>query len=87
MFALVMKTWEQEREEENLVLFKSLQLHACDEIRETEDTTPVELQEIIKKFVPVAVRTKNGKEYERSSRKSLSKAATGIFVKSVTDST
>lgn len=34
--------------------------------REIADSTPVELQGIIKKFV-LAVRKKNGKEYERSS--------------------
>ena len=34
-------------------------LDACDEKREIEDITPVELQEIIKKFV-LAVRKKNG---------------------------
>ena len=39
---------------------------ACDEKREIEDITPVELQEIIKKFV-LAVRKKNGEEYEPSS--------------------
>ena len=41
-------------------------LDACDEKREIEDTTPVELQEIIKKFI-LAVRKKNGEEYEPSS--------------------
>ena len=41
-------------------------LDACDEKREIEDITPVELQEIIKKFV-LAVRKKNGEEYEPSS--------------------
>ena len=40
-------------------------LDACDEKREIEDITPVELQEIIKKFV-LAVRKKNGEEYEPS---------------------
>ena len=34
-------------------------LGVCDEKREIEDITPVELQEIIKKFV-LAVRKKNG---------------------------
>ncbi|CAH3040767.1 unnamed protein product [Porites lobata] len=41
-------------------------LDACDEKREIEDITLVELQEIIKKFV-LAVRKKNGEEYEPSS--------------------
>ncbi|XP_073232274.1 uncharacterized protein KIAA1958-like [Porites lutea] len=41
-------------------------LDACDEKREIEDITPVELQETIKKFV-LAVRKKNGEEYEPSS--------------------
>ena len=40
-------------------------LDASDEKREIEDITPVELQEIIKKFV-LAVRKKNGEEYEPS---------------------
>ena len=38
----------------------------CDEKREIENITPVELQAIIKKFV-LAVRIKNGDEYEPSS--------------------
>ena len=46
-------------------LFKEY-LDACDEKREIEDITPVELQEIIKKIV-FAVRKKNGEEYEPSS--------------------
>ena len=41
-------------------------LDACDEKREIEDITPVELQEIIKKFV-LAVRKRNGEECEPSS--------------------
>ena len=41
-------------------------LNACDKKREIEDVTPVELREIIKKFV-LAVRKKNGEEYEPSS--------------------
>ena len=41
-------------------------LDACNEKREIEDIAPVELQEIIKKFV-LAVRKKNGEEYEPSS--------------------
>ena len=41
-------------------------LDACDEKREIEDITPVKQQEIIKKFV-LAVRKKNGEEYEPSS--------------------
>ena len=43
-------------------------LDACDEKREIEDIiiAPVELQEIIKKFV-LAVRKNNGQEYEPSS--------------------
>ncbi|CAH3192328.1 unnamed protein product, partial [Porites evermanni] len=41
-------------------------LDAYDEKREIEDITPVELQEIIKKFV-LAARKKNGEEYEPSS--------------------
>ena len=43
-------------------------LDACDEKREIEDITPVEPQEIIKKFV-LAVN-KNGEEYEPSSSQS-----------------
>ena len=60
-------------------------LDACDEKREIEDITPVELQEIIKKFV-LAVRKKNGEEYEPSSSERLSKASTGIFAKTTMDS-
>ena len=41
-------------------------LDACDEKREIEDIMPVELQEIIKKFV-LTVRKKNGEEYKPSS--------------------
>ena len=41
-------------------------LDACDEKREIEDITPVELQEIIKNFV-LAVRKKNGEEHGPSS--------------------
>ena len=41
-------------------------LDACNVKREIEDIAPVELQEIIKKFV-LAVRKKNGEEYETSS--------------------
>ena len=41
-------------------------LDACDEKREIEDITPVELQEIIKNFV-LAMRKKNGEEYEPST--------------------
>ena len=42
-------------------------LDACDEEREIEDITPVELREIIKKKFVLAVRKKNGEEYEPSS--------------------
>ena len=49
----------------NIKVFKEY-FDACDEKREIEDITPVELQEIIKKFV-LAVRKKNGEEYEPSS--------------------
>ena len=49
----------------DLKLFKEF-LDTCDEKREIEDIAPVELQEIIKKFV-LAVRKKNGEEYEPSS--------------------
>ena len=52
-------------------------LDACDEKTEIEDITPVELQEIIKKFV-LAVRKKNGER--------LSKASTGSFAKTTMDS-
>ena len=45
-------------------------LDACDEQREIEDIAPVEQQEIIKKFV-LAVRKKNGEEYEPSSLRAL----------------
>lgn len=38
-------------------------LHACDKKKDIEDITPVELQEIIKKFI-LAMRKKNGEEYE-----------------------
>ena len=41
-------------------------LDACDEKREIEDIMPVELQEIIKKFV-LDVRKKNGEEHKPSS--------------------
>ena len=41
-------------------------LDACGEKREIEDITPVELQEILKKFV-LAVQKKNSVEYEPSS--------------------
>ena len=49
-------------------------LDACDEKREIEDITPVELQEIIKKFV-LAVRKKNGEEYEPSSLRAFIQAS------------
>ena len=49
----------------DLKVFKEF-LDTCDEKREIEDIAPVELQEIIKKFV-LAVRKKNGEEYEPSS--------------------
>ena len=45
-------------------------LDACDEKREIEDITPVELQQILKKFV-LAVRKKNGEEYEPLSLRAL----------------
>ena len=60
-------------------------LDACDEKREFEDITPVELQEIIKKFV-LAERKKNGEEYEPRPSERLSKASTGIFAKTTMDS-
>ena len=69
LFALAMKTWERELKEENLVQFKSFQRmpsRLWRKSREVADSTPVKLQGIIKKFV-LAVRKKNGKEYERSS--------------------
>ena len=69
----------------NIKVFKEY-LDACDEKREIEDITPVELQEIIQKFV-LAVRKKNGEEYEPSSlSERLSKASTGIFTKTIMDS-
>ena len=49
----------------DLKVFKEF-LDTCDEKREIEDIAPVELQEIIKKFV-LAMRKKNGEEYEPSS--------------------
>jgi len=49
----------------DLKVFKEF-LDTCDEKREIEDIAPVELQEIIKKLV-LAVREKNGEEYEPSS--------------------
>ena len=49
----------------DLKVFKQF-LDTCDEKREIEDIAPVELQEIIKKLV-LAVREKNGEEYEPSS--------------------
>ena len=49
----------------DLKVFKEF-IDTCDEKREIEDIAPVELQEIIKKFV-LAVRKKNGEEYEPSS--------------------
>ena len=49
----------------DLKVFKEF-LDTCDEKREIEDIAPVELQEIIKKIV-LAVRKKNGEEYEPSS--------------------
>ena len=49
----------------DLKIFREF-LETCDEKREIENVTPVELQAIIKKFV-LAVRKKNGDEYEPSS--------------------
>ena len=49
----------------DLKIFREF-LETCDEKREIENITPVELQAIIKKFV-LAVRKKNGDEYEPSS--------------------
>ena len=49
----------------DLKIFREF-LETCDEKRELENITPVELQAIIKKFV-LAVRKKNGDEYEPSS--------------------
>ena len=49
----------------DLKIFREF-LETCDEKREIENVTPVELQAIIKKFV-LAVRRKNGDEYEPSS--------------------
>ena len=49
----------------DLKIFREF-LETCDEKREIENITPVELQAIIKKFV-FAVRKKNGDEYEPSS--------------------
>ena len=67
------KEFAEKRENENtkkrtfydIKVFKEY-FDACDEKREIGDITPVELQEIIKKFV-LAVRKKNGEEYEPSS--------------------
>ena len=69
----VLKEFTEKLENENtkkktlydIKVFKEY-LDACDEKREIEDITPVELQEIIKKFV-LAVRKRNGEEYEPSS--------------------
>ena len=49
----------------DLKIFREF-LETCDEKREIENITPVELRAIIKKFV-LAVRKKNGDEYEPSS--------------------
>ena len=49
----------------DITVFKEY-LDLCDEKREIEDITPVELQEIIKTFV-LAMRKKNYEEYEPSS--------------------
>ena len=49
----------------DLKIFREF-LETCDEKREIENVTPVELQAIIKKSV-LAVRKKNGDEYEPSS--------------------
>ena len=49
----------------DLKIFREF-LETCDEKREIENITPVELQAIIKKFV-LAVRKKNDDEYEPSS--------------------
>ena len=49
----------------DLKIFREF-LETCDEKREIENIPPVELQAIIKKFV-LAVRKKNGDEYEPSS--------------------
>jgi len=49
----------------NIKVFKEY-LDACDEKREIEDIMPMELQEIIKKFV-LSVRKKNAEEYKPSS--------------------
>ena len=60
-------------------------LDTCDEKREIKDITPVELQEIIQKFV-LAVRKKMVKNTNPRPSERLSKALTGIFAKTTMDS-
>ena len=84
LFALAMKTWkERELKEENLVRFKSFQRMPSRlwRKREIEDSTPVELQGIIEKFV-LAVRkkmAKNTRALVPRKEFKISKTSTGIF--------
>jgi len=56
-------------------------LDACDEKREIEDITPVEVQEILKKIVLAVRKNTTPRPSER-----LSKTSTGIFAKTHMDS-
>ena len=60
-------------------------LDACDEKREIEDITPVELQEIISKNLFLLCERKMVNTNPRPSER-LSKASTGIFAKTTMDS-
>jgi len=60
-------------------------LDACDEKREIEDITPVELQEIIKNLFLLCERKMVKNTNPRPSER-LSKASTGIFAKTTMDS-
>jgi len=56
-------------------------LDAYDEKREIEDITPVEVQEIIKKFVLAVRKKKMVKTTNPRPSERLSKTSTGIFAK------
>ena len=61
-------------------------LDACDEKREIEDITPVELQEIVKKELFLLCERKMVKNTNPRPSERLSKAATSSFAKTTMDS-
>ena len=68
----------------DLKIFREF-LETCDEKREIENVTPVELQTIIKKFV-LAVRKKRATSMSRRLSELFCKVSTAIFEKITMDS-